>query len=185
MAGMTLKRLRKLTAGFPGRVAIETGTFEAATTRLLLQLFQVVHTIELEPSRFDRCRELLRDTRAICHQGDSALILPEICGRYPDEPLFFYLDAHHVAPRNRGPNAWPFPVADSFPLWSELSVIAARTQPDRVVVDDVHAFGRQEKGWRQVHPPRLRQALRRVRYARTRADQWVAQLHPADPSPTP
>jgi len=90
MAGLTMPRLQKLIAGFTGRVAVETGTFEADTTRLLLQVFTVVHTIELEPVWFERCRDLLRDTHAVCHQGNSALLLPEICRKYGDDPIFFY-----------------------------------------------------------------------------------------------
>ena len=185
MAGLTLERLRRLTAGFCGRVAVETGTFEAATTRLLLQLFEVVHTIELEKSRFERCRLLLADTRAVCHQGDSAAVLPEICRLHADEPVFFYLDAHQIAPQHLGPGRWPLPVADSFPLWGELKVIAGRNQLDRVVVDDVHAFGRREKGWNRVRVAKLRQALRRVRYSRVLGDQWVAQLQPGEQGPVP
>ena len=185
MAGLTMPRLSKLTAGFSGRVAVETGTFEADTTRRLLQRFEVVHTIELEPSRFERCRDLLRDTRAVCHQGDSALVLPEICRQHGDEPMFFYLDAHHIAAPQLGPDRWPLPVADSFPLWDELKVIADRNQPDRVVVDDVHAFGRREKGWNRVKVERLRQSLRRVRYSRVLGDQWVAQLQPGEQGPIP
>jgi len=178
-----MPRLQKLIAGFTGRVAVETGTFEADTTRLLLQVFKVVHTIELEPARFDRCRDLLRDTHAVCHQGNSALLLPEICRKYGDEPIFFYLDAHHIG--RLGPERWPLPVADSFPLWDELKVIAGRNQSDRVVVDDVHAFGRREKGWNRVRIVNLRNALRRVRYSRVLGDQWVAQLQPGEQGPVP
>lgn len=100
MAGLTLPRLRRLAAGFPGQVAVETGTFEADTTRLLLQRF----------------------------------------------------------------------------AWDELRAIAQRNQADRVVVDDVHAFGRREKGWETVTQQRLRHALPRIRYCRVLGDQWVAQL---------
>lgn len=178
MANLTPARLSRLTAGFPGRIAIETGTFQADTTRRLLAHFPIVHTIELDPDRWARCTAILQGTAAVCHQGDSAVVLPELLARYPDEPIFFYLDAHHIARRDLGSKAWPLPVADSFPLWSELTAISRRNQPDRVIVDDVHAFGRQEKGWSDVAIPRLRQTLRRVRYARVLADQWIAQLDP-------
>lgn len=175
MAGFSMIRARKLAAGFPGRVAIETGTFEANTTRLLLNLFEIVHTIELEKTRFERCQLLLTETRAICHHGNSADIIPELCRLY-DEPVFFYLDAHQIAPKHLGPDRWRLPVANSFPLWNELRAIAAHNQPDRIVVDDVHAFGRRETGWRGVRPDRLCAALGRVRFSRRVGDQWVAQL---------
>lgn len=131
-----------------------------------------------------RLRRLaLSGTPAICHQGDSALVLPEICRQYGDEPIFFYLDAHHIA--RLGPDRWPLPVADRFPLWDELKVIADRNQLDRVVVDDVHAFGRREKGWNRVRIVNLRNALRRVRYSRVLGDQWVAQLQLGEQGPIP
>lgn len=174
MAGLTLPRLRRLAAGFPGRVAVETGTFEADSTRLLLQRFAVVHTVELSWPRFERCCHLLAGTRAVCHHGDSAEILPTLSLRYWDEPIFWYLDAHHI--QRPAADRWDLPIADSFPIWSELETIAQRNQPDRVVVDDVHAFGRREKGWKTVTQQRLRSALPRIRYCRVLGDQWVAQL---------
>jgi hypothetical protein len=176
MAGMSRRQLRRLVAGFRGRVAVETGTFEADTTRLLFEHFEIVHTIELNPERFDRCSAVLADTFAICHLGNSAELLPEICSGYAREPIFFYLDAHHIAARHLSPKRWRLPVADSFPLWAELAVIAERSEPDRVVVDDVHAFGRREKGWMSVGVPQLKNSLRRVRHCRILGDQWVAQL---------
>lgn len=174
MAGMRLPRLRRLAAGFPGRVAVETGTFEADTTRLLCQRFQIVHTIELEPARFARCQQLLVGTVAQCHLGDSAQLVPQLATQYAAEPVLWYLDAHHML--TVAAHRWTLPVADTFPLWSELSAIAARNQPDRVIVDDVHAFGRREKGWRNVNVAKLRSALPRIRYSRVLGDQWVAQL---------
>lgn len=84
MAGLTLPRLRRLAAGFPGQVAVETGTFEADSTRLLLQRFAVVHTVELSWPRFERCCHLLAGTRAVCHHGDSAEILPTLSRQLPD-----------------------------------------------------------------------------------------------------
>jgi hypothetical protein len=174
MARLTLPRLRRLAAGFPGQVAVETGTFEADTTRLLLQRFAVVHTVELSWPRFARCCHLLAGTPAVCHHGDSAAILPTLSLRYWEVPIFWYLDAHHIA--TPAADRWDLPIADGFPIWDELRAIAQRNQADRVVVDDVHAFGRREKGWETVTQQRLRHALPRIWYCRVLGDQWVAQL---------
>jgi len=160
------------------RVAVETGTFEAQTTRLLCARFLTVHTIELEPQRWRRCVETMQALGAVFHLGDSAAVLPLLSAAYSDQPVLWYLDAHWFAP-SIGRGKWDLPVADvsPFPLWAELEAIAARSQPDLVIVDDVHAFGREELEWSAVSSHlidgRLWDRLDRSAIA---GDQYLARL---------
>jgi len=54
---------------------------------------------------------------------------------------------------------WKLPVADTspFPLWNELTTVATRKTSDLIIVDDVHAFGRDENGWQSVSQASLDQ----------------------------
>lgn len=160
------------------RVAVETGTFEGETTRLLCCRFAIVHTIELEPRRWRQCVETLGHLGAVFHLGDSAQIVPRISAAYHDTPILWYLDAHWFAPK-AGRGKWGLPVADSapFPLWAELDTIAGRTTPDLVIVDDVHSFGRDENGWQSVSHATLDKRLAgRLRKSKISGDQYVAAL---------
>lgn len=160
------------------RVAVETGTFEGQTTRLLAARFPVVHTIELEPQRWRRCVETLGHLGAVFHLGDSAAVLPLLSAAYSDQPIVWYLDAHWFLPAS-GRGHWEMPVADAgrFPLWAELDAIARRSQPDLVIVDDVHCFGRDEPQWsavsRQLIDGRLRERLDR---SAIDGDQYLARM---------
>jgi hypothetical protein len=159
-------------------VAVETGTFEGNATQLLARHFPTVHTIELQPQRWRGAIETLGRIGATFHLGDSAEIVPRLSVAYDDTPVCWYLDAHWFGVQpNKG--KWNLPVADEnpFPLWAELATIAGRTQADLVIVDDVHAFGRDELGWRSVSSVSLDKALGgRLERSRFAEDQYQAVL---------
>lgn len=132
---------------------VETGTFRGQFTLRLPELFQVVHTVELSARLFATHPD---DLRINWHHGDSAEVVAKLAVELK-EPVLWYLDAHYFA----GADA-----AESFPLWRELRAISARSQPDIVVVDDVHTFGKQRDKkygpWHAVTPKALVKALGRV-----------------------
>lgn len=165
-------------------VAVETGTFEGATARLLKQRFPIVHTIELQPERWRRCVEEYARTGIQFHLGDSSEHVAALAAAYADTPVCWYLDAHWFAVQFGANGRWGLPVASSvpFPLWAELDAICARNQPDVVIVDDVHAFGRSPSpdicdGWITVNRETLDVRLRpRLTESAICGDQYVAWL---------
>lgn len=161
-------------------VAVETGTWQAKTTRLLRQVIPTVHTIELQPERWKKCVELYSTPGITFHLGDSSELVIKISDSLKDVPVFWYLDAHWFDINRHNKNDdWPIPVGESkFPLWNELMAIKNRNQYDIVVVDDVHAFGR--KGdWENVSFSTLNETLgNRTLSSEINKDQYVAWLKP-------
>jgi hypothetical protein len=181
MAGMTAGKLdlilRKREVPQIG-VAVETGTFEGETTRLLARKFATVTSIELDPDRFARCSaELFTDGyfNVECRLGNSADIVPLLSAKWSDCPVFWYLDAHFTKGLH---GKWQLPLSGNgaFPLWSELEAISKRSQPDIVIVDDIHAF--QRKGdWAFVNADTIRDLLgSRVQMVEMITDQFVVWM---------
>jgi hypothetical protein len=115
----------------------------------------------------------------VFHLGDSAELVQRLSAAYCDVPVCWYLDAHWWAEELGSGGKWNQPVADEnpFPLWAELATIAGRTQADLVIVDDVHAFGRDELDWRSVSSVSLDKALgARLKRSRFAEDQYQAVL---------
>lgn len=134
------------------KVAIETGTYQGATATKLATIFDTVHTIELKKELYDALDK--SNPKVKYHFGDSAVLMPVIT---PEEPVFFYLDAHY---HNFLPEGT---TADSWPLWDEIFWISKRPAGDIVVVDDVHAFGSGFKRgkWHEAKPPEIAKRLDR------------------------
>lgn len=173
---MTPARLREIHARhWPNlRIAVESGTFEGTTTKLLRQFFAVVHTIELDPQHWvlnlQRHGEI-----AHFHLGNSGVLIPLLCEAYQDEPVFWFLDAHFT-PGLRG--SWKMRMAgeNAIPLWEELKSLRNRKQPDIIVVDDVHAFGRAGE-WQNITRQALDEFLQpRAVETAIVGDQYVAWM---------
>lgn len=185
MAGFADVRLAEILtrSNVPINVAAETGTFEAATARLLRSRIKTVHSVELQPARWRTCCEKYQTGGLHFHLGDSADWVQRLATAYSDQAVLWYLDAHWFAPSHGAAGAWGLPVADTspFPLWSELDAIVSRNQPDVVIVDDVHAFGRHDlQGggrWDTVTRDLLDARLgARLRESEIIGDQYVAFL---------
>jgi len=140
-----LEALRCRKGDFRPAVFVETGTYRGVTTRLALQQFSEVHTIERSPELFAEISTALEEEGAHCWCGDSAAIVPLMVPRF-EQPVFWFLDAHWVPDIEMlGPDANPLPLLD------ELRAIATRHYHDVVVVDDVSCFGKgPQTEWEQV-----------------------------------
>ena len=148
------------------RVVVETGTLRGEFAVRLVELFDTVHTIE-------RSRELY-DSRPEgygirFHIGDSRDVLERLVQEI-DDPCLFYLDAHWYPAKTD-----PVAGAGDHPLMEELSILSERDHADIVVVDDVHAFGRDDEGedwsgWSDISPESLARQLGRVSRQETIGD---------------
>jgi len=125
-------------------VFIETGTFHGKTAATAAAMFDLVHTIELSKVLHQEAVGKFADRPEIhCHQGDSAVVLPELLRNTP-APAVIYLDAHWFHRQAGQPE---IPQERPFPLWAELAAIADRPHADWVIVDDAGLFGRTEHAW--------------------------------------
>lgn len=109
---------------------VETGTNRAIGIQRVIPIFKVLHTIELSPKLYEQFTPDLKAKGVHCYLGDSAKTLAKILPKI-DQPVVFMLDAHWC---------YDWLAVNDFPLWRELEVIAPRTQPDIIMVDDVQAF---------------------------------------------
>jgi hypothetical protein len=123
--------------------------------------------------------DLYAQTGIQFHLGDSLTVLPAIARAYQSRPCLWFLDAHWFDLLGHGDD-WPIPVAGEspFPLWGELAAIVARGQPDIVIVDDVHAFGRDDNGWHSVSRQTLDISIgSRLEHSEIESDFYVAWLN--------
>lgn len=169
-------------SGYDGiGIAVETGTFEAATTKLLRDVFDLVFTIELEPDRWRMALERFWQEGIFFLLGDSAKIVPLIAKAYSGVSLLWFLDAHWFD-INGHVNDFKLPVAkdNPCPLWAELDGVLSHNQKDIVIVDDVHAFGRKDDnpgGWWAITKEGLDEYLgKRLQSSAIVKDVYVAYL---------
>lgn len=130
------------------RVCVETGTWKGQRTEIFAEVFDRVHTIEIDGDQMEETinRKPWDQKRIAFYLGDSCQLLPALAMQL-NEPVFWYLDAHWFPGiKYKGGNAAP--------LFRELRAIASRPNyADTVVVDDVHAFMRKE--WGDNPPPNV------------------------------
>jgi hypothetical protein len=145
---------------FHYQVAVETGTYKGASTRILRELISSVYTIESDLVLYERARQVLaNDPNIHVLFGSSPVVLPSILNSL-DRCALFWLDAH-----------W-FPevpeVADpQCPLLEELSVLAQWPfiGDSCVLIDDARMFsGPLEKCYRAGDWPTLREVITAARF---------------------
>jgi len=145
MSGYDTEKIQSLIGGHMDRpmVAVETGILLGDTTRKMSGMFRHVISIDIATGIVEAATTALADLKNVeLILGDSAQVVPELA-KSIHEPVLWYLDAHWFPGANISRE-------NPFPLWDELDAIAARTYPDIVMVDDVHAFGRDD--WGCDHP---------------------------------
>lgn len=114
---------------------VETGTADGSTCRILSNVFEQLHTIEIVPTLYKSAVNHLAPYSNIqCHFGDSAEVLPGLLEKI-NAPTFFWLDGHYCGSREaRGPK--------DTPVEDELEIIFATGLPHVVFIDDARLFGR-------------------------------------------
>lgn len=111
--------------------AVETGTWNGQTTKLLAHLFPEVCTIELNYFSYKNSVQQLSKSRNVhLYHGNSPEILSSILPARTNERVVFYLDAHWQA---------------EWPLLNELEQIS-KTHKDNciIVIDDFKVPGRED-----------------------------------------
>jgi hypothetical protein len=89
-----LNEIKEIIKKYNIKTFIETGTNEAKTTKVMSALVDSVHTIELNETFYENCKNTLKDFKNVSiHNGSSEKILNELLPNV-DDSIIFYLDAH-------------------------------------------------------------------------------------------
>jgi hypothetical protein len=142
------------------QVAVETGTYQGASTRILRELVGSVYTIESNLTLYENARQnLAHDPNIHVLFGSSPAVLPSVLNSL-DSCALFWLDAH-----------W-FPevpdVAESqCPLLDELFILAQWPfiSDSCVLIDDARMFSTPlEKCYQASDWPTLREVITAARF---------------------
>jgi hypothetical protein len=135
---MSMTLLMETMKKYMSDVFVETGTFDGGGVKLALAAgFKRVISIELDPGRFAKAKEILKGLPVELHEGDSSDILPQILESLNEKATIFF-DAHPIGAGDLckfGRQKWP--------LAEELRMVAARSKrkDHNLLVDDRHDFG--------------------------------------------
>ena len=111
---------------------IETGTYMGSAAQWAAQLFEQVHTVELNQQFYDQARTILGSAKNLKqHLGNSGEILSSLQAPLA-QPSVIWLDAH-----SGGGN---FSDEDMCPLMDELEAVNSSTSPHFIFIDDARAF---------------------------------------------
>lgn len=134
---LTPTEKRKFLRRFSGNIRnfVETGTYLGETTAAMSQVFDCVHTIEIDKQLYERaCTRFSTHSNIFCHHGDSAHVLPRILPQLIG-PTLFWLDGHYSGPRTGRSSEY-----DS-PILAELELLFARNIVDDIIlIDDARMF---------------------------------------------
>lgn len=116
-------------------VFIETGTFHGDTLAEVRNMFDELHSVELDDALYEQAtRRFANDSGIRLWHGDSAGVLPEVLARV-DQPAVFWLDGHYSGPGTaKG--------ALDTPIRRELDDIGRhpRSASHLVIIDDARLF---------------------------------------------
>jgi len=119
---------------------VETGAFLGATARWASQHFEVVTTIEINPT-FHGMASSKMPANVHCLLGDSRILLPQIAAGLTT-PALFYLDAHNV-------NGLFGSRPDDCPTLDELEAVLPLPSC-AVLIDDADTFTGKNGAWPSV-----------------------------------
>ncbi len=127
--GLLEKEIRRLAAAYGIRSAVETGTYQGATTAALAAIVPAVHTIEITRGFYAESRQRLAGVPGVRqYHGASPDILPGLLPQI-ERPALYYLDAH-----------WN----GSYPLPAEVEIIAEHDPQPVIVMHDMQVPGHPE-----------------------------------------
>ncbi len=146
---------------FRYEVAVETGTYEGASTRVLRELVGRVYSIESNFALYEKSRRALANDPDI-HVvfGSSPVVLPSILGSL-DSCALFWLDAHWF------PEV-PEVTVSQCPLLEELLILAQwpLIGGSCVLIDDARMFSTPlEKCYRPSDWPTFPEVVKTARFA--------------------
>lgn len=146
---------------------VETGTWKAEFSLLACSLFERVISIELHPELWAMAVAKYGRTSVEFELGDSREYMPRLASEIT-EPCVWYLDAHKL-PGGGGAGE------NDHPLMEELAILNQRDQPDIIVVDDVHAFGRtgDRSDWSNVNEASILDSVSRVSHSEVVGDMFA------------
>ena len=119
----------------PEAVAIETGTFQGRSARILAKNFTYVHTIEQDAALArNATKKLATFTNISVKFGPSKDILPK-CLPDGSVPCLFWLDAHFSGGQTSA-------IGNPCPVLDELQVVLANRKADNtiILVDDIRGM---------------------------------------------
>jgi GT2 family glycosyltransferase/uncharacterized coiled-coil protein SlyX len=127
--------VRVLASELPLKTFVETGTYEGASVRDVLSLFDEIHTIELSEELHARAREEFAENPEVhVHHGHSEEVLQELAPKLSEAKALFWLDAHWSdEPAASGGD-------QSCPLLGELAAIGSLGPDSVVMIDDARLF---------------------------------------------
>jgi hypothetical protein len=112
---------------------VETGTYLGDMIWGVRRTFREIHSIELEPSLYQRAVKRFRGERHVhLYQGDSAELLGDIVARLTG-PALFWLDGHYSGGITAKGQL-------QTPIKTELSYVFADKRPHVVLIDDASDF---------------------------------------------
>ncbi len=130
---------------------VETGTHYGGTLTQMISLhFKNIHTIELSHNLFNYSKNKYQNKKITFHNGDSALVLPEVC-KILKTPTIFFLDGH-------------FCYGDSAqgdvdcPLYDEIkSIVKYCNYKSIIIIDDFRLFGK--GSWVDISKDNIKQII--------------------------
>jgi hypothetical protein len=120
------REIRRLVNRYGVQTAVECGTYHGHTALALAALVPVVHTIEIDFTRFTQAQEILGGVPNVTQQHASSVdVLPGLIPQLA-RPVLYYLDAH-----------WE----GQFPLPGEIATIARLDSQPLMVIHDMTVPG--------------------------------------------
>ena len=192
--------VRELQKALPLKVFVETGTYEGASVRAALPLFEELHTIELSATLYAHVVEGFEDVEQVhVYHGRSEDVLRQLAPKLKRKSVLYWLDAHWSnEEHSEGAD-------DQCPLLEELEAIGTLDPRSVVLIDDARLFlapppvPAPAEGWPELSqvlnrlsalssthellviddvivffPPQVSGALRD--YARHHAVDWLAEI---------
>lgn len=122
---------------------IETGAYHGEGVQMVLDQYEIVHSIELSQVWYDHCANRFKDNPKVrMHHGNSKYILPQVLTNI-QAPVTVYLDGHFSA----GETAFgeeEINGVSSNPLLVELEILMARPYNDIIIIDDCRMIGKKD-----------------------------------------
>ncbi len=132
---LTEKEIKSIVGDFSITTFVETGTYLGDSTLSASQVFDRVHTIEIQHALHEQAKaKCSAQSNITFHHGDSVNILSQIVKECGNGGVFWFLDAHQSGPESGNNGTF-------VPLLEELNAILENISGTHIfVIDDVRLF---------------------------------------------